>query len=249
MRRSSSPGPDPMSKRRLEIPTLSIPERLALAEKILDHRFADVRLLQRALTHPSAADVGNPSSYYERLEFLGDSIIGFVVAEELYRRYPDMSEGGLTRIKVSVVAGCIMSTVAAELGLTDALILGDSEMGTGGRGLTSALENSYEALTAALYLDAGLETATEWVLRTLGPLISEDTATTPENPKSALQEIVQAHGDAPVYRIASQEGPPHERVFRAVVEVAGRQLGEGVGRTKKEAEATAAAAAIEALKR
>jgi len=225
----------------------SIPERLAVAEKVLGHSFTDRELLQRALTHPSAGDVHDPSSYYERLEFLGDSVIGFVIAEELYRRYPTMPEGGLTRIKVSVVAGSVMAAVAADLGLANALILGESEMGTGGRGLNSALENAFEALAAALYLDAGMDEASSWILRTLGPLISEETATSPENPKSALQEIVQAQGQTPVYRMLGHEGPPHERVFRSVVEVDGVALGEGVGRTKKEAEAQAAAAAIAAL--
>jgi len=236
-----------MAKRTPETPTLSIPEKLDLAEEVLQHHFNDRELLQRSLTHPSAGEVNDPSSYYERLEFLGDSVIGFVIAEELFRRYPTMAEGGLTRVKVSVVAGTVMASVAAELGLADAIILGESEMGTGGRGLASALENSFEALTAALYLDAGVETAREWVMRTLGPLICEEAAASPENPKSALQEIVQAHGETPIYRIAGHEGPPHERVFRAVVVVGGTELGEGVGRTKKEAEAAAAAAAIEAL--
>lgn len=227
--------------------TLTLPERLALAERIVGHVFADRQLLRSALTHPSAVEAKDPSSFYERLEFLGDSVLGLFIAEEVYRRYPDLPEGGLTRLKVSVVAGSVLAQVAADLGLTDTLIVGRSERGTGRRGLASALENTYEALTAALYLDAGYEAAREWVLRTLGPLISEEAAGSPENPKSLLQEVLQARGATPIYRIEGEQGPPHDREFAAVVEVAGDVLGRGVGRTKKEAEAHAAAAALTSL--
>ncbi len=223
---------------------LDLPERLARAEKIVGHDFGDRQLLRAALTHPSAVEAKDPSLFYERLEFLGDSVVGLFIAEEAYRRYPDLPEGGLTRIKVSVVAGTVLAAVARELGLADVLIVGRSETGTGRRGLTSALENTYEALTAALYLDAGAEAARAWVLRTLGPLISEDAAGTPENPKSLLQETLQARGESPTYRIEVEQGPPHDREFTAVVEVNGKVLGQGVGRTKKEAEAQAAEAAL-----
>ena len=236
-----------MPKRKHDTGGLSIPERLDRAEEVLGHRFADRDLLQRALTHPSAGDVRDPSSYYERLEFLGDSVIGFVISVEIFKRYPLLPEGGLTRIKASVVAGSVMADVASRLQLGDALIIGDSEIGTGGRGLTSALENAFEALTAALYLDAGLAAATEWILATLGPLISEEAAQSLSNPKSALQELMQTHGNTPVYRVLGHEGPPHDRTFTVAVEVAGTVLGEGVGRSKKEAEAAAAAAAIAVL--
>lgn len=217
------------------------------AEEILGRRFNDRELLRRALTHPSAVEDTDADGFYERLEFLGDSILGFIIAEETFSRFPTMREGGMTRIKVSLVAGTVLSGVARDLGLLDALIVGESERGTGGRGLNSALENAYEALTAALYLDGGLEAAREWVLRTLGPLITEDAATTPENPKSRLQELVQARGESPVYETAAIKGPPHDRTFVVTVDVAGVRLGEGSGRTKREAEAAAAAVALAAL--
>jgi len=221
--------------------------RLDRAERITGHRFADRGLLQRALTHPSASEDRDPSGYYERLEFLGDAVVGLIIAEELYRRFPDLDEGGMTRIRVSVVAGSVLASVASELGLADSLILGHSELGTAGRGMTSALENMYEAVCAALYLDGGMDAARDWVLRTLGPRISEDAASTPENPKSLLQELLQADGTAPVYRITGHEGPPHDRSFDAVVEVDGEAWGTGTGRSKKEAEARAAAAALARL--
>lgn len=231
------------------MPRLSrdIASRLELAEEILGHRFSDRGLLRQALTHPSAIEGRDPQAYYERLEFLGDSIVGFVIAEEVYRRFPGMPEGGMTRIKISVVAGATLAEVAGELGLGSALIVGESERGTGGRGLTSALENVYEALTAALYLDGGLDIARGWILGTLGPCISEEAALTPENPKSLLQELTQAKGLAPVYRLVAEEGPPHKRTFTCAVEIDGEVVGEGSGQTKKEAQAAAAAAALEKL--
>jgi ribonuclease-3 len=234
-------------RRQVEIEPRDDDARLSLAETILEHPFADRDLLRRALTHPSAVDITEADGFYERLEFLGDSVLGFIIAEETFRRFPKMREGGMTRIKVSLVAGSVLSAVARELGLADAIIVGESERGTGGRGLTSALENAYEALTAALYLECGMDAARDWVLRTLGPLITEGVASTPENPKSALQEITQAKGKSPVYTTLAEDGPPHDRTFRVQVAVAGKVLGNGTGRTKREAEATAAAAAIEHL--
>ena len=217
------------------------------AEAILGRCFVDRELLRRALTHPSAVEDTDADGFYERLEFLGDSVLGFIIAEETFRRFPAMREGGMTRIKVSLVAGFVLSSVARELGLLDALIVGESERGTGGRGLNSALENAYEALTAALYLDGGLDAAREWVLRTLGPLITENAAEAPQNPKSRLQELVQARGESPVYHTTAVDGPPHDRTFRVTVDVSGTQLGEGCGRTKREAEAAAAMVALSAL--
>jgi ribonuclease-3 len=221
--------------------------RIAVAEAATGHHFADRTLVLTALTHPSSIEDRDPSAYYERLEFLGDSVLGFVVSEEVFRRFPDLDEGGMTRIKVSVVAGSVLSRLSAELGLADAIIVGESERGTGGRGLSSALENVYEALVAALYLDAGMEVARDWVLATLGPLLSEDAAASPESPKSLLQELTQARGDSPVYRVVGHEGPPHQRTFECEVAVGGTVLGRGSGRTKKEAEAKAAEAAIAKL--
>lgn len=220
---------------------------LARAEEILGRTFNDRELLLRAITHPSAAENGGGDGFYERLEFLGDSVLGFIICEEAFRRFPQMREGGMTRIKVSLVAGNVLSSVARDLGLAEVIIVGESERGTGGRGLTSALENAYEAITAALYLDGGIDAAREWVLRTLGPLITEEAAATPENPKSLLQELVQARGQSASYVTLSEEGPPHDRTFTVRVDIDGETLGTGSGRTKREAEAHAAAAALKTL--
>jgi ribonuclease-3 len=228
-------------------PAISLDERVVVIERATGHTFRDRDLVLRAITHPSAVEDRDPDLYYERLEFLGDSVLGLIIAEEIFRRFPAMPEGGMTRIKVSVVTGTVLAGVAREQGIAEAIVFGDSERGTGGRGLASALENVYEAVVAALFLDGGMRAARRWVLATLGPLITADAAETPENPKSALQEITQARGEAPAYRVTKQDGPPHDRTFTAVVEVGGKLLGTGRGHSKKEAEALAAKAALEHL--
>jgi ribonuclease-3 len=225
---------------------VDVEERLAIAEAATGHRFTDRALLKQALSHPSVTDDRDPSCYYERLEFLGDSVLGMIVSEEVYRRFPDVHEGVLTRVKAAVVFGANLSEAGKRLGLDKALFLGAGEIGAGERGLPSALENSFEALVAALYLDAGMDYTREWVLATLGDSIREDAAPA-GNPKGALQELLQDQGLAPVYAIVSQIGPPHDRVFNATVSAESRLLGEGSGRSKKEAEVAAAAAALEAL--
>lgn len=229
------------------IPT-ELADRIALAERVLGHTFADRSLIARALTHPSAVE-DTPHESFERLEFLGDSVLGLLIADEIFARFPQMDEGGMTRIKISLVSGAVLREVAQEAGLGEAILYGESEIRTGGRGSASALEDVFEAVVAALYLDAGIEAAKTWVARTLMPLISEETAYAPVNPKGRLQEIVQAEGSAPVYRVTGHDGPPHDRVFTAVVEVDGRVLGQGSGRSKREAESIAAQAALDEIEK
>jgi ribonuclease-3 len=236
-----------MPRARSKGPDGGIDDKIAFAQRVTQHEFADTDLLVQALTHPSALTDRSAQARYERLEFLGDSVIGFIVAEEAFGRFPDMTEGGMTRIKISVVNGRVMSEVADEMGLADAIVVGESFIATGSRGLRSVLENTFEALTGALYLDAGLDATREWVLRTLGPLIDPACADVPENPKSALQEICQARGEAPTYEITGQAGPPHDRSFWAEVSINDEVIGTGEGRTKREAEARAAQAALESL--
>lgn len=226
----------------------TIEVKLALAERVLGHTFSDRDLLRIALTHPSAVEGRDPSAYYERLEFLGDAVLGYLVADEAYRRYPDMDEGGMTKIRIGVVSRETLGRVAGELGLSDAIIVGESMRNTANRGMRSALGNVFEALVAALYMDAGLEAARHFALDTLGDLICESTATIGSNPKSDLQELLQARGVSPTYRTVTQSGPPHDRTFTVVVETGDQTLGEGCGRTKREAEAAAAHAALERLR-
>ena len=171
-----------------------------LEEKI-GYRFKNRGLLVTALTHSSYANErhSTPSQSYERLEFLGDSILGAVVARSLFESYPEFDEGKLTRLKVSLVSGATLSEVSHELGIDDIIIFGASETGTGARGLHSALENVYESLVGALYLDAGWDAAAEFIHRTLKPHLASERAEHPANPKSFLQECVQADGHEPPY--------------------------------------------------
>lgn len=222
-------------------------ERLNQAEEILGHKFSDRSLLLAALTHPSAAEGHSIGDSYERLEFLGDSILGGIVAYNAFHEYPNLDEGGLTRIKVSLVSGSSLSKVASDLGLADVIFFGSSERGTGRRGLHSALENVYESLVAALYLDGGLSAAVDFVKRTLIVNMSADMAKEPENPKSVLQERLQEDGITPTYRLVETQGPPHDRTFVTQVFVGVQSIARGVGRTKKESESQAAKSALEVL--
>ena len=211
-------------------------EKLARAQEILGYEFKQEQLLLSAITHPSATE-GRPVKYsYERLEFLGDSIVGAIVAAIAFDSFHEIDEGGLTRIKVALVAGSSLSDVAAKLGFADIIVFGSSETGTGKRGLHSALENVYEAVVAALYLDGGIDAAVKFVRRTLIPHMSLDLAAQPENPKSALQEKLQEDGITPTYKLIETQGPPHDRTFVAQVYAGDQGLARGTGRTKKEAE-------------
>ncbi len=222
-------------------------EKLDRAQDILQYRFNNEQYLLSAITHPSAIE-GKPVKYsYERLEFLGDSILGAIVADAAFHAYPELDEGGLTRIKVSLVSGASLSQVAENLGFADFIIFGQSEQGTGRRGLHSALENVYESVVAALYLDGGMEPVKEFITRTLITSMSEDMAREPENPKSALQEKLQEEGITPTYKLVETQGPPHDRTFITQVYAGLQELASGVGRTKKESESQAAASALDKL--
>lgn len=217
------------------------------AQRIVGRDFNDPDILLAAITHPSATE-GKPVKFsYERLEFLGDSILGAIVANEAFHEYPELDEGGLTRIKVALVSGTSLAEVADKLGFADVIVFGSSERGTGRRGLHSALENVYEAVVAALFLDSGITGAQAFVRRTLIPKMSIDMAREPENPKSALQEKLQEEGITPTYKLVETQGPPHDRTFVSQVFAGMKALASGMGRTKKEAESQAAKTALDAL--
>ncbi len=215
------------------------------AEQILGYRFENKKLLVKALTHPSTVEEERVELSYERLEFLGDAFLGFVVASEVYKRFPEMNEGMLTRLKSAVVSGASLAKIAHDLGFADIIIVGKSERGTHHRGLKSALENVYESSVAALMLDGGEDVARDWILRTVGPRITASLAAHPTNPKSSLQEILQERGTAPDYEVVETIGPPHDRTFEVVAKCDGEIIGRGRGRSKKEAEAAAAQNAID----
>lgn len=222
--------------------------KLERAQQIVGRTFENTQYLLSAITHPSATEGRAVKFSYERLEFLGDSILGALVANAAFHQFPELDEGGLTRIKVALVSGASLSEVAEKLGFADVIVFGSSETGTGRRGLHSALENVYEAVVAALFLDGGLDAAWAFVDRTLMPKMSlELLAREPENPKSALQEKLQEGGITPTYRLVETQGPPHDRTFVAQVYAGDKGLAQGVGRTKKEAESQAAKSTLARL--
>lgn len=218
------------------------------AERQLGLAFEDAGLLRVALVHSSyvneAPHKGLESN--ERLEFLGDAVIGAVVAEELYRDRPDLREGSLTQRRAAVVQGSTLARAARELSLGECLQMGRGEEAAGGRERDSNLANAYEAIAGALFLDRGYTAARDWVLSTLQPYLSAPDKE--KNPKSALQEALQARGlPLPEYRIVGESGEDHARTFTAEVLVDGRTAGTGTGSRKSLAEREAASAALESL--
>lgn len=224
---------------------LSPEERIRAAEALLGHQFEDRCLLERALTHPSMVDQTDPLQSYERLEFLGDAVLGISIADAAYRRFPEAREGELTQMKGAAVSGRTLTLVARELGIDRLIEVAQRELTA--RGFASALENTFEALIGALYLDAGLGAAQAFVVSTLGDRLTTDTAAI-EHPKSALMELAAASGRAVEFTIVKTTGPAHARHFTAEVSIDGEVLGAGAGASKKDAETVAAEVALAALR-
>ncbi len=223
------------------------PPRDALCRRI-DYWFDDDDLLDLALRHRSWCAENGAVESNERLEFLGDAVLGVVVTDHLYRSSPRSSEGVLARRRSELVSANALAGVARSVGLGDVLLLGKGEEATGGRSKTSILADAMEGVIGAVYLDGGIEAARTVVLGLLDEridgVVSGDVAS---DHKSRLQEVA-AHrfGELPRYEL-TEEGPEHEKVFRAVVRLGGEQWGSGEGRTKKEAEQAAAREATEHL--
>ena len=226
---------------------MSTQDRLARAQEVVGRVFSRPELLETALTHPSYAAEHDIAGDYERLEFLGDAILGFVVSEQLYRALPDAPEGELTRRKHNAVSRDALAAVADELGIGDLVRLGRGADTAGDRARASLLENTFEALIGALYLDGGLEAAASFAVRILeSRYATEDVPDS--DAKSFLQQYTQSRtGLLPEYRITHVVGPPHSRTFSSEVTLDGRVLGSGEGASKRAAEKAAAAAALEAL--
>ncbi len=215
--------------------------------EILGHRFADPPLLAEALTHPSAHARRGPRLSYERLEFLGDRVLGLVVAELLWRRYPEEAEGELTRRHTGLVRRESLVEVARALGLGAFVILSPGEAQAGARENSSVLADTCEAVIAALYLDGGLEAARGFVHRYWEPLL-QTAATPPRDPKTALQEWAQGRGRGlPIYETVAVAGPAHKRVFTVSARVEGVEPATASGGSKRAAETAAAAELIARL--
>ena len=224
---------------------------LAALEQKLGHRFHDGELLRTALTHRSHVYRSGRERVHsnERLEFLGDSVLGLLVNEHLYRCFPERSEGELTKIKSLVVSRAVLGRAAEDLGLGKHLILAPGEVDAGGRMRTSILSDAYEAVLGAMYLDGGLEPVRQFVGRDLLDSLEETLADHRlANYKSQLQEMIQAQLKTPPrYKVSSTHGPDHAKRFVVEVLVRGRVLGRGEGNSKKLAEQRAAREALHTL--
>ena len=224
---------------------------LAALERKLGVRFRERALLREALTHRSylneQADRARIS--YDRLEYLGDAFLGWVVAEELFARFPHFDEGDLTRARAALVRGPVLAEVAGAIGLGERLILGLGEDAGGGRRRPRNLAAALEAVLGAVLVDRGEKRARALVMRWLGDRIQAAGPDKPaRDPKSALQEALQRRGrPLPSYRVVRESGPSHARTFTVRAEIDGEVIGEGSGRSKSAAEQNAAQSALGGL--
>jgi ribonuclease-3 len=212
--------------------------------------FNDPELLLTALTHPSyLAEHPQANNHNQRLEFLGDAVLGLVVAEYFYYRFPDEPEGQLTRMRAAVVCESTLARMARQLDLGSYLRLGRGEELSGGRQRASVLADALEALTGAVFLDQGWPQARRFLLLLLGEEMLNTARDSGRDYKTALQEVVQQRGgDTLAYCIIDEAGPDHDKHFTAGVLWNGKMLGSGNGKSKKEAEQQAARNALKLLK-
>ena len=215
----------------------------------MGHTFGDISLLQHALAHRSwcgEQEGGAPSN--ERLEFLGDAVLGLAVARYTYLAYPDFPEGMLAKVRSAVVNARVLAEVADHLGVGEVLLLGRGEEASGGRSKASILADSFEAILGAIYIDAGWDAAERLILRELRDLIAQ-AGLEPDDfdHKSRLQELAVRNGEGTPRYVIVGSGPDHDRTYVAQVFVAGTRRGEGAGRSKKDAEQKAARDAWEGL--
>lgn len=211
----------------------------------LNYAFADPALLGRALTHRSKSEAN-----YERLEFLGDSVLSFIISAELYNRFPNLTEGELTRLRASLVKKETLAALGRELGLGDCLTLGGGELKSGGFDRDSILADALEAVFGAVYADRGIDAASRLILELYaGALARLDPRAVPKDPKTRLQEYLQKHAlPVPTYTVLEIGGDPHNQIF--VVECLAPGLGKptrGAGSTRRNAEQQAASEALAQL--
>ncbi|MBO7169648.1 MAG: ribonuclease III, partial [Clostridia bacterium] len=223
-------------------------EDLSLLEKRLGYTFRDLSLLREALTHSSYANEQRAKNHTvvcnERLEFLGDAVLASIVSEYLFCEYPDLPEGELTQRRKAVVQSVALASYSRQLGVGDFLFLGNGEEKGGGRERQSTLENTFEALVAAIYLDAGEKgksCARALILPFIEKELRENYSPVITDPKTELQQLIQqAEGDFLEYFIVGESGPDHNKTFWVEARMNSNVIGRGVGRSKREAEQNAA---------
>jgi len=214
-------------------------------EKLINVKFKSKILLKQALTHKSYAIETGGKNYNERLEFLGDSVLALVVANYLYKSFPNENEGYLSKIKSQWVSRQALVAFAKTLSLGKYILMSSGEESTGGRERESILANAFEAVIGAVFLDAGFSPAQKFVIR----FIAKQEHKFEADHKSRLQEIIQKqYKTTPEYRLLEESGPDHSKIFKMEVKIKRKLLGRGEGRSKKEAEQKAAEAALKKLK-
>lgn len=220
---------------------------LAELEEQLGCRFADPDLLRAALIHRSYVAEHPDAEHNERMEFLGDAVLQLVVTVYLFDHHPELSEGEMAKVRAGLVNGIELAAVGREIGLGDYMVLGRGEEASGGRDKESILADAMEAVLAAIYIDQGIEQARRFILQRWAERL-EDRVAAPggRDFKTRLQELLAQDGKRPRYRV-DEEGPDHDKLFTATVEVEGSVVGRGSGRSKKEAEQRAASRALDAL--
>lgn len=224
-------------------------DRLAQLEEAIGYRFRDRSYLQEALTHRTFVNEAGGGKDNQRLEFFGDAVLDFLLSDMLLVQFPASREGELTRMRAALVDETSLATIAASLDLGSCLRLGRGEEKGGGRQKRSLLADAYEALLAALYLDGGIDPVRRVVKEHFTPLLSSGEVLSGRDFKTELQERARlVRGDLPRYQIKEISGPDHDRRFAIELYLGDEVLGEGVGRTKKEAEQAAARAALVLLK-
>jgi ribonuclease-3 len=220
-------------------------------QQILAYKFNDINLLDNALIHRSFVNENPAFSYKdnERLEFLGDAVIGLCLSDMLIKKFPDYAEGQLSKLRAFVVNEQSLADLARKLNIGDYLLLGKGEEGSGGRTKTSILSNAFEAITAAIYLDCGFEEVGKFLKQIFAPLIEEGTKSLIyRDYKTALQEICQNRfKETPKYIPIREIGPDHDKIFEISLTVVGKITATGTGKSKKEAEQRAAQKALDEL--
>lgn len=223
---------------------------LAALQNTLGLQFKDPTLLEKALVHSSYINE-SPSTTIsnERLEFLGDAVLGFIIAKELYQRLPQSTEGEMTELRSSLVRGDALSRIAKAISLGDYLYLGKGEEASGGRRKPANLAGAMEAVIAAIFLDQGSSVTRDFILRLMAKELKKALSQGIEpDYKSQLQELIQArHQQTPTYQVLEAVGPDHDRRFSVEVRVGDTVLGRGSGKSKKLAEIEAARAALDQL--
>ncbi len=223
-------------------------DTIYLLEKNMGYKYKNINLLKTALTHTSYANEHRIKKELsnERLEFLGDAIVDFVVGEKLFLTCPEKPEGDLSKMRAAIVCEQGLKDAADSISLGEHILLGKGEEITGGRERASIVSDAFEAVVASIYLDSGMERAREWVLKMLSKPISDaERGKYNKDFKTALQEFVQRDGGHISYEVISQSGPEHDKVFEVMVLINDKSVCEGKGKSKKEAEQQAAKKALE----